>query len=114
MPTLGVDVQRDVGDLERALERRPQAQAGRARRGLVAGRQHDGELVAAEARQRVVGAQQLGEPRPDLLQDLVAGVMAQGVVELLEAVEADQQKRELATVLARRTDRSMESLHEVP
>jgi hypothetical protein len=114
MPTLGVDVQRDVGDLERALERRPQAQAGRARRGLVAGRQHDGELVAAQARQRVVGAQQLGEPRPDLLQDLVAGVMAQGVVEFLEAVEVDQQERELAAVLARGTDRSMESLHEVP
>ena len=110
----GVDVQRDVGDLERALERRPQAQAGRARRGLVAGRQHDGELVAAEARQRVVGAQQLREPRPDLLQDLVAGVMAQRVVELLEAVEVDQQQRELAAVLARGTDRGMESLHEVP
>jgi hypothetical protein len=64
MPTLGVDVQRDVGDLERALERRPQAQAGRARRGLVAGRQHDGELVAAQARQRVVGAQQLASRGP--------------------------------------------------
>jgi hypothetical protein len=37
----GVDVQRDVGDLERALKRRPQAQASRACRGLVAGRQDD-------------------------------------------------------------------------
>ena len=110
----GVDVQRDVGDLERALERHPQAQTGRARRGLVAGRQHDGKLVAAEARQHVVGAQQLRQPRPDLLQDLVTGVMAQGVVELLEAVEVDQQQRELPTVLVRGTDSGMKALHEVP
>ena len=40
--------------------------------------------------------------------------MTQGVVELLEAVEVDQQERELAAVLARGTDRGLKSLHEVP
>jgi hypothetical protein len=34
------------------------------------------------------------EPRPDLAQDLVAGVVAEGVVELLKAVQVDQQQRQ--------------------
>ena len=46
--------------------------------------------------QRVAGLQRLLQPRPDLRQHLVAGVMAERVVELLEAVEVDQQQRDLA------------------
>ena len=42
------------------------------------------------------GAQRLLQPRADLAQHLVAGVMAERVVELLEAVEVDQQQRDLA------------------
>ena len=36
------------------------------------------------------------QPRPDLAQHLVPGVMPERVVELLEAVEVDQQQRDLA------------------
>ena len=57
-----------------ARSRRP------ARGGLVAGREHDRELVAAEPGE-VAGAQDVLEPGPDLAQDLVAGVMAERVVE---------------------------------
>ena len=89
-----VDVDGDVLDLEGALERAPQPQAGGARGRLVAGREHERELVAAEARERVVLAHRAAEPRPDLAQHLVAGVVAERVVELLEAVEVDQQQRE--------------------
>ena len=49
-----VDVDGDVLDVERALERVPQAQPRGARRGLVAGREHERELVAAQPRERVV------------------------------------------------------------
>ena len=94
MPTLASTWTRDVLDVERPLERAAQPQAGRARGDLVAGREHEGELVAAEARERVVVAHGAAEPRADLAQHLVAGVMAERVVELLEAVEVDQQQRE--------------------
>ena len=74
-----------------ARSRRPVA----LRRGLVARGEHDRELVTAEARQRVALAQRHLQPRPDLAQHLVAGVVAERVVELLEAVEVDQQQRDL-------------------
>ena len=64
--------------------------------GLVAGVEHDRELVAAEPRERVARPQRLLQARADLAQHLVAGVMPERVVELLEAVEVDQQQRDLA------------------
>lgn len=53
--------------------------------------QQDRELVAAQSRHRVGFAQCLRQSRVDLRQQLVADVMIQGVVHLLEAVEVDQQ-----------------------
>ncbi len=50
------------------------------------------ELVAAEAPDGVVVAQHRLQPRADLSQDLVAGVMAEAVVDLLEAVDVDEQR----------------------
>ena len=72
----------------------------RARRGLgrALGRSRIAELVAAEARHGVAGAQAAGEPSADLLQQLVAGVVAERVVDLLEAVEVHQQHRDLLAV----------------
>jgi hypothetical protein len=75
---------------EGPFERRPQAQAGDARGRLVTGVQHDRELVAAQAGERVLVAQQPGHARTDLAQDLVAGMVAERVIELLEAVEVDE------------------------
>ena len=62
----GVDVHADPADPERALQRGAQPQAGGARRRLVAGVQHDRELVAAEPRERVAGPQRVLQPRTDL------------------------------------------------
>jgi hypothetical protein len=56
-----------------------------------------GELVAAEPRKQVLAAHLLGEARRDLAQQVVAALVAQDVVDLLEAVEVDQQQRELLT-----------------
>ena len=50
-------------------------------------RQQDAELVAAQAGDRVGVAQRALQPRGDLLQQQVAHVMAERVVDLLEVVE---------------------------
>src|SRR5262249_59614577 len=75
---------------------------------LVAGMDDDRELVAAEARERVARSQHLRQARADLAQHLVAGVMAERVVELLEAVEVDQQQRELVALALGVGDRAIE------
>ena len=108
----GVDVDADAADREGVLERRAQPQPGGARRRLVAGLEDDRELVAAEPCERVVVAQQLLQARADLAQHLVAGVVAERVVELLEAVEVDQQQRQLGVVLGPR-DRGVQRVDEV-
>ena len=105
MPTLASMCTRMPPTANELLERGAQPQPGGAGRRLVAGLEHDRELVAAEPRERVVVAQQLLQPRADLAQHLVAGVVAERVVELLEAVEVDQQQRELVAVRAARLDR---------
>ena len=62
---------------------------------VVPGRQQDGELVAADAGHELGAGHGGLEPRPDLAQEPVAGLVAERVVELLEVVEVDQQQREL-------------------
>lgn len=53
------------------------------------------ELVAPQARGRVALADAQPEARGDLHQQLVSGLVAVGIVELLEVVEVDQQQRAL-------------------
>jgi hypothetical protein len=52
-----------------------------------------GELVAAEAGEEVAAAQHLAQAMGDLDQEPVALLMAEGVVDLLDAIEVDQQQR---------------------
>ncbi len=54
--------------------------------------QHDAELVAAEPRDGVLGAEPLGDPGADLVEQLVARLVPERVVDLLEAVEVEQQR----------------------
>jgi hypothetical protein len=54
----------------------------------------DAELVTAEAGDRVAGAQALDQPRGEHAQELVAGTVAERVVDELEAVEVDEQHRD--------------------
>ena len=56
------------------------------------GQQH-GELVAAEPGDGVDLAQRAAQPLADLNQELVAVVVAEGVVDLLEPVQVEQQQR---------------------
>jgi hypothetical protein len=60
---------------------------------LVVRRLHeDHELVAAEARDGIVRAHDAAKARRDLAQDLVADVVPEGVVDVLEVVEVDEGK----------------------
>ena len=95
-------------------ERRTQALQQHARGGLRLlrrlGRQQHGELVAAHAGDRVRLAQFRPQPHRHLLQQGVAHVVAQGVVDLLEAIEIHDEEREGAVVALSRGDRLLQAL----
>ena len=92
----GADARGDVADRERVVE--DGAHALRGGGDLVRGadvREDDGELVAAESRDGVLRAHHAREPRGSLLQQRVADVVAVDVVDLLEAVEVDEQQSDM-------------------
>ena len=66
-----------------------------------------GELVAAVARQRVAFAQARFQPPRDLLQQLIAGLVAEGVVDGLEAVDVDEEDRESIILVTARSIKGM-------
>ena len=88
-------VDRRVGRVVVVLERRePEPRLVCEERGVggpVDVAEHDHELVAADPHEHVVGADALGEPLPDEPQDPVAEAVAVLVVDVLEAVEVEQQ-----------------------
>ena len=98
-----------VGQAERRLERVAHAlQHGhdleRRMRRIEAGQDHD-ELVAAEARDGVALAHRAGQPLRDRLQQLVAGIVAERVVDALEVIEVEEDARDLhAAALRLRED----------
>ena len=96
------DVQRDPGERVGAPERRAQP-GGRHRGRLGVGvlDQH-AELVAAQAGDDVAGAHRRAQPRADAAQQLVADVVAERVVELLELVEVDHRAARTAARRRRR------------
>ena len=57
---------------------------------------HHAELVAAHADEDVRAAQRARQPRAQLAEQLIAGRVAEGVVDLLEVVEVDEQEAEVA------------------
>src|SRR4029077_10452205 len=75
--------------LERCVGHRAAQLARHSERSVVAGlRQHDGEFLAADARHPVdARAQTFLEARPELLQDLIAAGVPQGLVDLLEMID---------------------------
>ena len=71
------------------------------------------ELVAAEARDRVGRAHRLAQPRGDADQQVVAGLVAECVVDLLEVVDVDEQDRcERARVTPHAFERLLEAVGE--
>ena len=72
---------------------------------------HD-ELVAAQARERVALADAALHARGDLLEQQVADLVAERVVDVLEAVEVDEQQRERLPAAARSDDALLEAVVE--
>ena len=84
---------------QRPPDRRRERDGGALR---VAGRwQHDGELVAPEAPERRARAQQGAQPLGDDAEQLVADVVAERVVDLLEPVEVEEQHADPLAVAGR-------------
>src|SRR4051794_15053924 len=75
-------------------------------------RQDEAELVAAQTRDRVGGADAVLEALPHDLEDVVAGGVAEGVVDLLEAVEIHEEHRDPAAVAPRRQQRALDPVGE--
>ena len=88
-----------LGQVERLLEAGQQLARDGARldRRVQVG-QADRELVAAQPRDRVGPAQRGAQPLGDLAQQQVAGVVAERVVDVLEAVEVEQQQADVGPV----------------
>ena len=133
------DVHRDVGLLQQRVGRRPvlgetgDAEAGahaqrpilddarprdlvqdllrRQQRAVDVGQRKDNrELVAAEPRNRVRVAQRGAQTRRHALQHAVAGMMAQRVVDLLEAVQVQEQQRQRRAFTVRDACRLIEAV----
>ena len=83
---------RDAPGRERRGERRLQPEGQRRRLVGVAVAGEDEELVAAEAADGVAGPHLLDQPARDLPQQRVAELVAEGVVDGLEAVEVEHQE----------------------
>ena len=79
--------------------------------GRDAGHEH-GEVVAGEAPGGRVGGQHALQARADADEHLVAGAVAEAVVELAEAVEVDEQHRRVALLAARAIERLLEAVLE--
>ena len=80
--------------------------------GIVDAHLHDRELVAADAGDRIDLAHAGAQRAPHLLEQEIAGRVAQGVVDVLEAVEVQQQQRRHVAAPAHAGDRLIEPLKE--
>ena len=76
-------------------------------------RQHDGELLAAVAREHLVATDARLDDARELLQHEVAGEVAVDVVDLLEVVDVEHDERQVARVAARADDLLLERLEQV-
>ncbi len=92
----GADLDAVAGQQERFGQELgdPRRKLGRAGALIRTGFLDDGELVAAEPRQHVIGAHGGFQPLRHLAQQRIAGAVAEGIVDVLEAVEVEHQDRE--------------------
>jgi hypothetical protein len=97
-PDAGIQVEGHPADAEGLVERRTELVGDRT--GPVSGcaRQQDRELVPAQPGNRVGSSEGPAQPLADLDEQLVAMVVAEGVVDVLEPVQVQQQQRRGAQV----------------
>lgn len=71
------------------------------------------ELITAQPGQQVTGAKRPRQPFPDLDQQAVAGLVAQAVIDFLEAIQVKQQQRTAALAGAGYGGGGGQSLHTI-
>ncbi len=98
----GADPQRGGGELERLVERELDALGDAGGALVVAAVEQDRELVAAEARRQVAGAQAGAQAAGEGDQQLVADLVPEAVVDALEVVEVEEQHDRAAVGAAER------------
>ncbi len=108
-------LERDAVDQERLVERAANALTDeeRARR-VGSALEDERELVAAEARDGVTRARDTLESPGEMLQDRVTGLVPEGVVDFLEAVQVEQHQREARAVSLRGQEGLLEAVVEEP
>jgi hypothetical protein len=74
--------------------------------------EQDSEFVAAEARYDVALPHSAREQPSNLDQSLVAGLVAERIVDVFEAIEVNEQHRGILTVALDAIDNSLEGAHE--
>jgi hypothetical protein len=114
-PDAGLDAQGHALDDERLVQLDQAALGERVRAGgaVDVGEQH-GELVAAEPGHGVGGSHDRLESRRDLAEHEVAVVVAEGVVDLLEPVEVEEQHGAAAAAPAAELQRRLQPVAEQP
>ena len=80
--------------------------------GLVGDLAQHGELVAAEAGQGVDGAQRPAQPMGHTLEEPVAHLVAEAVVDELEAVEVEEHERHAVVLALGPAQRQLQAVHE--
>ena len=94
-----------IGQPERLLERfayaRDHGHHLECRIGGAETRQHEHEFIAAETRDGVALTDGLRQPLGDRLQQLVAGVVTQRIVDPLEVIEVEKEACDLRAVAKR-------------
>ena len=113
-PDAGADDDRMALDRIGRAQRRDHPRSHRLQRRLVGrgGGDHR-ELVAAEARDEVVAAQGPGEPIGHAADQVVADVMPERIVDVLEMVEVDVEHRGGRSAMAHLIDHRLQALAEV-
>ena len=77
------------------------------------GNEEDGELIAAEARERILRVEVPAKPAGKRQQHAVADDEPEALVHVLEAVDVDEEKRRpVGLALARPRDRARDAVHE--
>ena len=88
----GADVQAGRADVDRLFQQRRDALCHRRRLVGIRSIEQHRELVAAQACHQILATDDLADARTDLAQQLVPGLVPEGVVDLLEVVQIDQQQ----------------------
>jgi hypothetical protein len=108
----GGDLERQLAENERFLERRvdPRREFRRVLRRT--SRKENSELVAAETGDRLACPQSVAKPASELEQELISGLVTERIIHLLEAIDVEQNDGRLAVLPPRPEDRLLDPVAE--